>query len=78
MHSNHLLSSYNKLININLINNINSFKYFKQSIRYFYSNITKMAKSRFEYVKSFESEDNLLLNTYIVVRIDGKGFHRFT
>lgn len=37
-----------------------------------------MAKSRFEYVKKFESEDRLLLNCWIIVRIDGKGFHKFT
>ncbi|XP_045190059.2 probable tRNA(His) guanylyltransferase isoform X1 [Mercenaria mercenaria] len=37
-----------------------------------------MAKSKFEYVKQFESEDKLLPNCWIVVRIDGKGFHRFS
>nr|CAG4652052.1 EOG090X0AR4 [Triops cancriformis] len=37
-----------------------------------------MAKSRFEYVKAFEAEDKCLLNTWIVVRVDGKGFHKFT
>nr|CAG4644184.1 EOG090X0AR4 [Lepidurus arcticus] len=37
-----------------------------------------MAKSRFEYVKAFETEDKCLLNTWIVVRVDGKGFHKFT
>ncbi|XP_049543641.1 probable tRNA(His) guanylyltransferase [Anopheles darlingi] len=36
-----------------------------------------MALSRFEYVKQFEQEDKLLPNSWIVVRIDGKGFHRF-
>ncbi|CAD5118192.1 unnamed protein product [Dimorphilus gyrociliatus] len=39
---------------------------------------TKMAKSRFEYVKKFEMEDKLLLNSWIVLRIDGKGFHKFS
>ncbi|KAI1448612.1 tRNA guanylyltransferase [Annulohypoxylon stygium] len=33
-----------------------------------------MANSRFEYVKQFEQTDNLLPNTWIVVRIDGRGF----
>jgi tRNA(His) guanylyltransferase len=33
-----------------------------------------MANSRFEYVKGFERPDNLLPNTWIVVRIDGRGF----
>nr|XP_040237684.2 probable tRNA(His) guanylyltransferase [Anopheles coluzzii] len=36
-----------------------------------------MALSRFEYVKQFEQEERLLPNSWIVVRIDGKGFHRF-
>ncbi|KAI0007645.1 tRNA guanylyltransferase [Xylariaceae sp. FL0662B] len=33
-----------------------------------------MANSRFEYVKDFEQVDNILPNTWIVVRIDGRGF----
>ncbi|KAK6198039.1 Thg1 C terminal domain-containing protein [Scheffersomyces amazonensis] len=37
-----------------------------------------MAKSRFEYVREFERENHLLPQTYIVVRVDGKGFHRFS
>ncbi|KAL5015888.1 hypothetical protein ScPMuIL_005477 [Solemya velum] len=36
-----------------------------------------MAKSKFEYVKQFEAEDRCLPNCWIVVRIDGKSFHRF-
>ena len=36
----------------------------------------RMAKSKFEYVKQFETEDKCLPNCWIVVRIDGKGFHR--
>uniref|UniRef100_A0A182W2D9 Probable tRNA(His) guanylyltransferase n=1 Tax=Anopheles minimus TaxID=112268 RepID=A0A182W2D9_9DIPT len=36
-----------------------------------------MALSRFEYVKQFEQEEKLLPNCWVVVRIDGKGFHRF-
>ena len=32
-----------------------------------------MALSRFEYVKKFEADDSLLRDTWIVVRIDGKG-----
>jgi hypothetical protein len=31
---------------------------------------------RFEYVKNFEQPDVLLPNTWIVVRIDGRGFHK--
>ncbi|CCH62066.1 hypothetical protein TBLA_0G01180 [Henningerozyma blattae CBS 6284] len=37
-----------------------------------------MAKSRFEYVRQFESQNLLLPQTYIVVRIDGKKFHEFS
>ncbi|KFM81248.1 putative tRNA(His) guanylyltransferase, partial [Stegodyphus mimosarum] len=36
-----------------------------------------MAKSNYEYVKNFESADQILPNTWIVVRIDGKNFHKF-
>jgi len=34
--------------------------------------------SKYQYVRSFERDDKLLLNSYFVVRIDGKGFHRFS
>lgn len=39
----------------------------------------KMAKSKYEYVKSFEraTEQELLPDCWLVVRIDGKGFHKF-
>jgi len=37
-----------------------------------------MAKSRFEYVKKFEVNNICLPNTWIVVRIDGRSFHRFS
>ena len=37
-----------------------------------------MSNSRYEYVKSFENKNDLLKNTYIVIRIDGKGFTKFT
>ena len=35
-----------------------------------------MSKSKYEYVKKFEREDILLPNTWIVIRIDGRGFHK--
>lgn len=38
----------------------------------------RMALSRFEYVKKFEQGDELLRGCWIVVRIDGKGFHKFS
>ena len=37
-----------------------------------------MAKSHFEYVKHFEILDECLKNCWIVVRVDGKSFHRFS
>ncbi|CUM64159.1 uncharacterized protein PRCAT00001751001 [Priceomyces carsonii] len=37
-----------------------------------------MAHSRFEYVKEFEKENYLLPDTFIVIRVDGKGFHKFS
>ena len=37
-----------------------------------------MAKSRYEYVKDFERDEALLPNTFVVIRVDGRGFHRFT
>lgn len=37
-----------------------------------------MAQSKFEYVKSYETVDKCLPNTWIVVRVDGKGFHKFS
>lgn len=36
-----------------------------------------MANSQYEYVKKFEQHTPLLPSTFIVVRIDGRGFHRF-
>ncbi|KAJ2953696.1 hypothetical protein O0L34_g1313 [Tuta absoluta] len=37
-----------------------------------------MAKSSFEYVKNYELDDTLLPNSWIVVRLDGKCFHKFS
>lgn len=36
-----------------------------------------MSNSKYEYVKSYEIHTELLKNTYIVVRIDGKGFSKY-
>lgn len=52
-------------------------KLFKIRSRYFHLTFN-MAKSKFEYVRNFESEDKVLPNCWIVVRIDGKGFHKFS
>ena len=38
----------------------------------------RMANSKFEYVKGFEQDDTLLRNTWIVVRIDGRGFTKYS
>ncbi|KAM3964826.1 tRNA-histidine guanylyltransferase [Aphomia sociella] len=40
--------------------------------------VIKMAKSSFEYVKNYELDDTLLPNAWIVVRLDGKCFHKFS
>jgi len=37
-----------------------------------------MANSKYEYVRNFELDDSMLKNTWIVIRIDGRGFHKFT
>ncbi|OCB84793.1 tRNAHis guanylyltransferase [Sanghuangporus baumii] len=37
-----------------------------------------MAGTRYAYVKAFELPDPLLPNTFIVCRVDGHAFHRFT
>ncbi|OCT88256.1 tRNA-histidine guanylyltransferase 1-like L homeolog isoform X2 [Xenopus laevis] len=37
----------------------------------------KMAKSKFEYVRNFEVQDTCLGNCWVVVRVDGRNFHRF-
>lgn len=37
---------------------------------------SNMAKSKFEYVRNFETDDTCLKNCYIVVRLDGRNFHR--
>lgn len=37
-----------------------------------------MAKSKFEYVKQFERQDRCLQNCWLVVRVDGKNFSKFS
>ncbi|KAL9087768.1 MAG: hypothetical protein Q9159_003451 [Coniocarpon cinnabarinum] len=37
-----------------------------------------MANSKYEYVRQFEQADRLPLANWIVVRVDGRGFHRFS
>ncbi|XP_040295886.1 probable tRNA(His) guanylyltransferase [Bufo bufo] len=38
----------------------------------------EMAKSKFEYVRDFEVQDTCLQNCWVVVRVDGRNFHRFS
>ena len=47
-------------------------------LRALHTSSRTMAKSKFEYVKKFEQDDTCLQNCWIVVRIDGKAFHKFT
>lgn len=37
-----------------------------------------MSKSKFEYVRDYETDNKCLQNCWIVLRLDGKGFHKFT
>lgn len=37
-----------------------------------------MSNSRFEYVRNFETQEYCLKETYILIRVDGKGFHQFS
>lgn len=37
-----------------------------------------MAGSKYAYVRTFELPDSLLPGTFLVCRIDGKGFHGFS
>lgn len=37
---------------------------------------TRLTNPRYEYVRAFEQPDVLLSNTWIVVRIDGRGFSK--
>lgn len=45
------------------------------SARLFTTSVS-MAKSKFEYVRNFETDDTCLRNCYIVVRLDGRNFHK--
>lgn len=48
------------------------------TIKRFFSVSSTMANSRFDYVRNFEKDDSIIPNCWIVVRIDGKAFHKFT
>ena len=37
---------------------------------------SRFNRDRYEYVKLFEDSPRLLPHTYLVVRIDGRGFHK--
>jgi hypothetical protein len=42
------------------------------------SRLEIMANSKYSYVRDYELADSLLPNTFVVIRIDGHGFHRFS
>nr|AKI05728.1 truncated ICARUS1 [Arabidopsis thaliana] len=44
----------------------------------FRETLRDMANSKYEYVKSFELEDEVMLPNLMVVRIDGRDFSRFS
>lgn len=48
------------------------------SIKRYFNKSKVMANSRFDYVRDFESDDRLIPNCWIVVRIDGRAYHKFT
>ena len=48
------------------------------AIRRLFSTATAMSHSKYEYVRGYELDDRLLPNSWIVVRVDGKGFHKFS
>lgn len=37
-----------------------------------------MACSRYEYVKGYETDVSILPNVWIIIRVDGRGFHKFS
>ena len=45
--------------------------------RRLFSSAATMSHSKYEYVRGYELDDRLLPNSWIVVRVDGKGFHKF-
>ncbi|XP_015126659.1 probable tRNA(His) guanylyltransferase [Diachasma alloeum] len=56
---------------------IKTIKTLKNSLRRFITTST-MAKSKFEYVRNFEHDTVCLPNCWIVVRLDGRNFSKFT
>lgn len=51
---------------------------FTKKVPLLYSYKTMSKTSKYEYVKKYETDDCLLPNCWMVVRIDGKAFHRFS
>lgn len=60
-----------------LLKKINRIK-IESKIKRYFRVTTTMANSRFDYVRDFETDDRIMPNCWIVVRIDGKAFHKFT
>lgn len=57
--------------------NLKAVFYLPTSVRCAHTGFTHMAKSKYEYVKKFEVSDVCLPNTWIVVRLDGRSFHKY-
>lgn len=55
---------------------LQKFSVVRHSFYKFHTNMVDTSK--FDYVKNFEKENKCLPNSWIVVRIDGKGFSRFS
>lgn len=67
---------FNNVFN-NSFNNLNNIRQPIPPIQPISTSIN-MAKSKFDYVREFEQEDCLLPNSWIVVRVDGRNFSKFS
>ena len=38
---------------------------------------SKMAKTKYEYVRNYEQDFRVAVNNFIALRIDGRGFHKY-
>lgn len=51
---------------------------FHSSYKLLFFVASKMAKSKYDYVRQFEADDRCLPNSWMVIRIDGNNFHTFS
>jgi len=61
-----------------IINDHEVFPPFSFSLALLHADALTMAGSKYEYVRAFEQPDALLPSTYIVIRVDGHAFTKFT